>query len=91
MLIHFVFILYKCHGIGSFKTNIIFDVKSVDCEWGSWMLGECSKSCGGGIRNRSRIKIMEDLFGGKPCVGEKNVEEDCNLQVCPGNVYCHWL
>ena len=53
------------------------------------MVGDCSKSCGVGIRNRSRTKINEDLFGGQPCVGEKNVEEDCNFEVCPGNVFGH--
>ena len=53
------------------------------------MVGDCSKSCGVGIRNRSRTKIKEDLFGGQPCVGEKNVDEDCNLEVCPGKFFGH--
>ena len=85
-----IYIGRKFHLFGALKQTLYL-MSKVDCEWGDWMVGECSKSCGVGIRNRSRTKIKEDIFGGQPCVGERNVEEDCNLQVCPGNVYRHWL
>ena len=57
----------------------------VDCKWGDWIIGECSKECGGGVQIDIREKIQEELFGGKPCDGEYNRELDCNTNSCPGN------
>ena len=56
----------------------------VDCEWGEWELGDCSKSCGGGIRLNYREKTVHEMFGGK-CEGYPTFEEHCNPQNCPGN------
>ena len=36
----------------------------VDCEWDEWIIGECSKTCGGGMRNNYRDKKVEEMFGG---------------------------
>ena len=55
----------------------------VDCEWGEWVPGGCSKSCEGGIRLSSREKTVPEQFGGI-CEGDPFVEEPCNQQMCPG-------
>ena len=44
-------------------------------KWGAW--SECSYSCGGGIRQRSRT-----CRGGTNCVGLRQEEEGCNTQQC---------
>ena len=59
---------------------------SVDCKWGEWEIGECSKDCGGGVRLNLRQKTQEDLFGGEPCEGVATAEEDCNTHNCPGSI-----
>ena len=65
--------------------DIIFDLASkVDCEWGKWVIGECSEECGGGVQINFREKIQEELFGGKTCDGVATQELDCNTNSCPG-------
>jgi len=54
----------------------------VDCQWGEWTIGECSKTCGGGRRLDTRVKIVEQ-FGGHPCVGDDSIIEACNTDPCP--------
>ena len=54
----------------------------VDCQWGNWIHGECSKTCGGGVQTNQRKKITEALFGGEECVGEATEEKECNVQEC---------
>ena len=57
---------------------------SVDCEWRDWQYGECTQTCGGGMRTNTRTKRVEESFGGV-CVGESTAIEECNTQKCPGN------
>ena len=57
---------------------------SVNCEWAEWKVGECDKTCGGGVRTNTRIKKSEAKYGGKECKGRTNVTQDCNVQNCPG-------
>ena len=54
------------------------------CEWGEWEIGECSRSCGGGVKKLSRNKTVEELF--TICEGNGSYEEDCNVQECPGKL-----
>ena len=54
----------------------------VDCQWGNWIHGECSKTCGGGVQTNQRKKITEALFGGEECVGDATEEKECNVQEC---------
>ena len=61
----------------------------VDCTWSEWIPGQCSKTCGGGIRNDSRQMFIE-LYGGKPCEGETTREEQCNTNGCPG-IYIYFM
>jgi len=52
--------------------------------WGDW--GECSVTCGGGTKTRSRSCTNPPAaHGGKTCVGLKEIIQDCNKNVfCPG-------
>ena len=56
-----------------------------DCEWSEWQLGECSKSCDGGIRTNTRTKTIEEVNGGV-CKGGEITEETCNTESCPGEL-----
>ncbi|XP_043923760.1 thrombospondin-2 isoform X2 [Protopterus annectens] len=57
----------------------------IDGQWGPWSpWSTCSDTCGGGLRERSRIcNSPEPQFGGKPCLGDATVNERCNTQSCP--------
>ena len=56
----------------------------VNCEWGQWRFGACSKECGGGKRIDTREQEIEAAHGGEECTGLSAIEEDCNIQECPG-------
>ena len=57
----------------------------VDCKWGDWTIGKCSKTCGGGVQVDSRDKLQEELFRGKPCDGNSTRHRECNTdRECPG-------
>ena len=58
---------------------------TVDCIWGDWKEGTCSKSCGGGTRTDERRKIRKEDFGGK-CEGDPTKVESCNENKCPCNI-----
>ena len=49
----------------------------VNCEWGEWSFGECSATCGGGMRTKIRKYIDE-------CPGDQKINEECNIKPCPG-------
>ena len=63
----------------------VFNV-SVNCVWDEWELGECSMPCGGGVRNGTRIKLVDEEYGGT-CEGVAYKEEDCNMDPCPSTYY----
>jgi len=54
----------------------------VDCEWDTWTVGECSATCGEGIRQNVRVKLLTEQFGGS-CEGHANDIESCNNGECP--------
>ena len=56
----------------------------VHCEWNDWVVGECSKECGGGTRTNTRTEKESASQGGDECVGLSSLEESCNVQECPG-------
>lgn len=61
----------------------------VDCKWnnfGEW--SSCTKSCGTGIKSRTRSKLKEAKNGGTPCVGDSKETESCNSHGCP--IDCKW-
>ena len=70
---HFIFI---------FEYTFVSHV--VHCQWGDWMIGNCSVTCGGGTRTKSRTPKVSPEYGGIACEGPDSVEEICNLHKCPG-------
>eukprot|EP00931_Biecheleriopsis_adriatica_P067902 TRINITY_DN41956_c0_g1_i1.p1 TRINITY_DN41956_c0_g1~~TRINITY_DN41956_c0_g1_i1.p1 ORF type:complete len:1640 (-),score=239.78 TRINITY_DN41956_c0_g1_i1:105-5024(-) len=56
---------------------------SVDCvlhEWEEW--SSCSKTCGGGQREKRRTVKTHPKHGGRSCQDDLTVIEPCNTQVC---------
>jgi len=59
----------------------------VDGGWSDWSQGECSVSCGGGLRNLSRTCTNPSpSCNGSECVGEDFRTEKCNMQCCLGTM-----
>ena len=54
-------------------------------EWGAW--SECSASCDGGQRNRTRV--CEGAVG--ECAGEAGQHEACNTKPCRGETQIFFL
>ena len=55
----------------------------VDCEWGGWVEGDCSTTCGTGQKINTRTKLIEEAYGGN-CTGESTEVLSCLLVECPG-------
>ena len=63
--------------------NLIFSdprETKVYCRWGSWTASECSLTCGGGTRIKSRTKLINEV--GTFCDGEDTIKEPCNPAEC---------
>merc|ERR1712038_539558 len=65
---------------------------TVDCDWTSWSdWSSCSKTCGAGVREKSRqVKTTAQNGGspinlrfGSPCTGSSLKRENCNDHNCP--------
>ena len=69
--------------------NITQNVLLVDCRWSDWRLGDCSVSCGDGVRENTRFKEQGELFGGAPCEGVVSHTEACINRICPGMLLKH--
>lgn len=79
IIIGAVFALLLLSGIIAF---VFLKPKAVDgimSEWSEW--GNCSKSCGEGVRKATRT-CTEAKNGGVECVGETVKEEPCNTDPC---------
>uniref|UniRef100_A0A8D2N3L5 ADAM metallopeptidase with thrombospondin type 1 motif 14 n=1 Tax=Zonotrichia albicollis TaxID=44394 RepID=A0A8D2N3L5_ZONAL len=59
---------------------------SQDGSWSSWSkFGSCSRTCGGGVRSRSRsCDNPPPAYGGRPCPGATYEYQVCNAEECPG-------
>ncbi|XP_036393537.1 A disintegrin and metalloproteinase with thrombospondin motifs 14 isoform X2 [Megalops cyprinoides] len=57
-----------------------------DGSWGSWgKFGSCSRTCGGGVRSRSRqCNNPPPAYGGRDCPGSTFDYQMCNTEECPG-------
>ena len=73
------------------KSNITQNILLVDCRWSDWRLGDCSVTCGDGVRENTRFKEQEELFGGAPCEGVVSHTEACINRICPGKVVIETL
>ena len=57
----------------------------IDCEMNEWSpWSQCSATCGGGTRTRTRTVKKNSEHGGKTC-GKDFEEEECNKKPCPVN------
>ena len=57
--------------------------KDVDCVMGDdWIIGECSKECGGGTRQRRNNILVTRQGKGEDCLGSVIIDEKCNTQPC---------
>ncbi|XP_048844172.1 A disintegrin and metalloproteinase with thrombospondin motifs 14 isoform X1 [Brienomyrus brachyistius] len=57
-----------------------------DGNWGSWSkFGSCSRTCGGGVRSRSRqCDNPPPAYGGRDCPGSAFDYQMCSVEDCPG-------
>lgn len=57
-----------------------------DGGWSDWSpLGSCSKTCGGGVRSRTRLcNNPSPTCGGNDCVGSTKESSGCNIIACGG-------
>uniref|UniRef100_A0A673GX47 A disintegrin and metalloproteinase with thrombospondin motifs 3-like n=1 Tax=Sinocyclocheilus rhinocerous TaxID=307959 RepID=A0A673GX47_9TELE len=57
-----------------------------DGGWSSWgKFGSCSRTCGGGVRSRSRqCNNPVPVYGGRDCPGTTFDYQVCNIEDCPG-------
>ena len=77
-------IRYHCNVASALLTSVVtFVVDGMWKEWTAW--SECSLTCGGGERRRSRLCIPPQ-HGGKDCDGPSIDTEACNEQPCPGKL-----
>ena len=59
-------------------------------DWGSW--GECSSSCGEGIKSRRRSCTAPSPMGsGKDCVGDATSNQACTKSACPGKLQYFYI
>ena len=59
----------------------------VDGGWSTWRLGPCSRTCGGGIQNYTRVcDNPKPSCGGNGCRGLRVDTNPCNTHCCPGKV-----
>lgn len=65
------------------------DPCAVNCKWDGWAAwSTCTKTCGGGLRVRARVKLQDAQFGGEDCSGNASEQGDCSSNLCP--VDCVW-
>ena len=60
-------------------------VSVVDGGWSEWKPGPCSKTCGRGIQNYTRVcNNPKPSCGGVECTGASSYTTLCNNSCCPG-------
>ncbi|XP_042148268.1 hemicentin-1 [Ixodes scapularis] len=75
----------QCLGEASEVAPCLDCPASVNGGWSPWSLwSQCTVSCGGGTRSRSRLcNSPTPAFGGKPCQGNDIQTDFCNSNDCP--------
>ena len=65
------------------KISFIFEL-AIHCAWGPWKEGQCSVTCGAGIKVDTREKTIVEKYGGV-CDGCEVEVTDCTVDTaCPG-------
>ena len=60
--------------------------------WSEWTSGNCSKPCGGGVLNATRIcNNPVPSCGGDYCNGTNFEELICNAEPCQSKGTCHYV
>ena len=63
---------------------LLFKETKVNCQWDSWTIFDCTKTCGGGKRVKTRSKLVNEV--GTACKGLATMQESCNTEECPGKL-----
>ena len=72
-----------CEGYPTELRSCIEKPCPVDCKWGPFKpSSECSKICGGRLKNFTRNIIQEANHGGTECIGDATKQESCNEGTC---------
>ena len=61
---------------------------SVHCQWATWsQWSKCSRSCGRGVKSRSRRIVRHARHGGRKCYGSSRTKISCyRRRYCPGMI-----
>merc|ERR1712087_5728 len=63
--------------------NSCFNSDKVDCSWSTWSSWtSCSKTCGHGVKERTRQVLTPAQNRGSPCQGLSRQTQSCNDQGC---------
>ncbi|XP_078373724.1 SCO-spondin-like isoform X1 [Oculina patagonica] len=75
----------QCPGLSQQSKHCNSQACTVDGNWSPWsVFGQCTKSCGGGRKYRTRkCDNPAPSNGGKNCQGPSNQALDCNTLACP--------
>ena len=66
-------------------TIFLFHLVAIDCKWSDWTeYTVCSKTCGEGIKEKSRDVIQPALYGGQSCEGpdHQTDTQPCKIREC---------
>ena len=93
MKIIFVVLYHVCFMSLAIKNQhhidfLLISAVPIDCQWKefeNW--SACSKTCGDGMRTRSRNISIQQAHGGKNCTGLSTDFEVCNIGSCPGDIF----
>jgi len=81
------------HEVQACNTLACAHSRNIDCQWSQWdEWSACSRSCGGGQKNRHRGIDVEPGPGGNPCLAQAAMEtRPCNVAECGGvGESCAW-
>ena len=74
---------------GVSKVTCLLSFTIVDGSWSAWgSYGQCSKTCGRGIKIRHRYCTNPaPARGGRNCTGPRTDSAPCNERMCPGKLF----
>jgi len=79
-----------CEGYPTELRSCVGKPCPVDCKWGPFKpSSECSKICGGRLKNFTRNIIQEANHGGTECIGDATKQESCNEGTCTPPTDCY--